>query len=415
MAHFATTLKETPDMLPYAQLSDKERDYDRNMSTHTLKLILAQGYQLIPLDPPVPALIRDGPAIPDKGDMVDEQDLQWLKSRIERGETFLQPLEEGLQWLDDELGPSYREADESATRQQQAYLRTSFWCLVCAALAVLLAIYQLAGFPTFGAHHLTLPILELVLVILAVGLVLWDIQNNWKDSWLANRSRAERLRSLKFRALLDPKMWSSVTRDEAKANTRGAVRQINSISPDHLIAHLADAELDTAVPDLLTGSADIDRAIGNYYIRRRLVTQAEYAAKKEHEYHKADLRTKLFGTVFFFGVVSFVFAHAVLEVVQELSRHETPVDDWAQKVLIAFAAILPAAGAALHVYRDGREAGRNHLRTMATRKRLSQLHQYLEGCRNRKDQIRLIVQSEIVLASEHEQWLNLMKACDWYG
>jgi hypothetical protein len=112
----------------------------------------------------------------------------------------------------------------------------------------------------------------------------------------------------------------------------------------------------------------------------------------------------------------FVFAHDVLDLVDLLS-HPRPADAELMigKILVALAAILPAASAALHVYRAGREDGRNHLRTVATLKRLNALREKLDGCQSRKEQIRLMVQSEIAFSSEHEQWLHLMKECDWYG
>jgi len=38
---------ETPDMVPYAQLADSEREYDRLMATDTLRLLVALGYKTV--------------------------------------------------------------------------------------------------------------------------------------------------------------------------------------------------------------------------------------------------------------------------------------------------------------------------------------------------------------------------------
>ena len=38
--------KTTPCLVPYAQLSEAEKDYDRNTALETLKLILALGYKI---------------------------------------------------------------------------------------------------------------------------------------------------------------------------------------------------------------------------------------------------------------------------------------------------------------------------------------------------------------------------------
>jgi class 3 adenylate cyclase/tetratricopeptide (TPR) repeat protein len=40
--------KRHPDLVPYGQLSDSEKQYDRDTAVQTLKLIMARGYQIIP-------------------------------------------------------------------------------------------------------------------------------------------------------------------------------------------------------------------------------------------------------------------------------------------------------------------------------------------------------------------------------
>ncbi|MDD2962053.1 MAG: RyR domain-containing protein [Muribaculaceae bacterium] len=39
-------LKQHPCLVPYEQLSEEERDYDRNTATETIKLILSQGFRI---------------------------------------------------------------------------------------------------------------------------------------------------------------------------------------------------------------------------------------------------------------------------------------------------------------------------------------------------------------------------------
>lgn len=38
--------KTTPCMIPYSELSETEKDYDRNTALGTLKLIIALGYEI---------------------------------------------------------------------------------------------------------------------------------------------------------------------------------------------------------------------------------------------------------------------------------------------------------------------------------------------------------------------------------
>ena len=47
---FGTTrddkLKQTPCLVPYEELTEEEKDYDRNTSQETLRLILKLGYRI---------------------------------------------------------------------------------------------------------------------------------------------------------------------------------------------------------------------------------------------------------------------------------------------------------------------------------------------------------------------------------
>jgi hypothetical protein len=38
---------ETPDMVPYSQLPESEKQYDRVMADDTLKLLIALGYRIV--------------------------------------------------------------------------------------------------------------------------------------------------------------------------------------------------------------------------------------------------------------------------------------------------------------------------------------------------------------------------------
>jgi len=40
--------KEHPDLVPYDQLSEAEKEYDRKTALEALKVIVARGYQIVP-------------------------------------------------------------------------------------------------------------------------------------------------------------------------------------------------------------------------------------------------------------------------------------------------------------------------------------------------------------------------------
>lgn len=39
-------LKQTPMLVPYSELPESEKDYDRNTALNTLKLVIALGYKI---------------------------------------------------------------------------------------------------------------------------------------------------------------------------------------------------------------------------------------------------------------------------------------------------------------------------------------------------------------------------------
>jgi RyR domain len=46
--------KKHPDLVPYGELSEEEKQYDRDTAMETLRAILALGYQIRPGSPPAP-------------------------------------------------------------------------------------------------------------------------------------------------------------------------------------------------------------------------------------------------------------------------------------------------------------------------------------------------------------------------
>lgn len=40
-------LKQTPCLVPYEELTEEERDYDRNTSQETLRFLIKQGYKIV--------------------------------------------------------------------------------------------------------------------------------------------------------------------------------------------------------------------------------------------------------------------------------------------------------------------------------------------------------------------------------
>jgi hypothetical protein len=167
--------------------------------------------------------------------------------------------------------------------------------------AIVAAIVQLSG--VFGEKSHWLGVAELVLVVLALGCVLAAMYFNCRDEWIAQRSIAERMRSLKFKALLDPRMWGS-SRTGLIHDVAARAQSTTALAGGELPVGLKD-HIPVPEPSSLASDPALHAAIVDYYSRRRLGGQVAYFRKSLQRHHDADRRTKLFLPVLFFAVLTF--------------------------------------------------------------------------------------------------------------
>lgn len=424
--------RQTPNLVPYQALSEEDKDYDRRLLTHALGLLVLKGYRIVP--PESDTLLAPNGELTH----LSQEDFEQISNEYP---DMPEPLRERLTVIDTIFASSFRDWDSAARHYQTKYLRASLACTICVFLAIALALYQVAGYPSWGMHFLAIPLIELGLVGLASLLVLRDFQNEWKDNWLINRIRAERIRSLKYRVLLDSDFWRETSRPEVEAKLHKAVHELSLAGPKNLPTWL---ELcDVVTPSMrLSGDMLLDKTVCDYYFQSRLIAQLNHATRKAHEHERKDHRTKIYGTVLFFAVLAFVFSHVLIDLVGH-TMHAEPVsatlhdnspgetsqpsshpgqfqkaDSGSQiisRLLALLAALVPAIGAALHVYRSGREAGRNHLRMKALGLKLGVFRSELERPSILSQHLSTMAQCENALLAEQQQWLQLMKECEWYG
>lgn len=396
--------KQAPGLVPYEELSEAEKDYDRTTLTQTLKLVLSKGYRIVPPDDHRFAS-KEGPVKLPESEVVDAP---------EDAAKLPQQLGDRLSSLNAILGDSYKLWDTAATHFRKKYLLSSLWCTICVVVAIVLAVYQVAGYPTWGG--MTIPLLELSLVGIASVLVLRDFQHKWKDNWLLNRWRAEQMRALKFRTLLDRGLWQERSVTDVEAQLANEVRTLSMAASDHLPTVLESFELPAIGSTTLSGNRDLDEAICGYYFRERLVSQARHATAKAHQHEKKDVQTKIYGTILFFAVLAFVFSHVLIDLVlhEKQGERKAPqavaaaekdtkpshLPEQISKILAVLAALVPAFGATLHIYRSGRESGRNHLRMKALCRRLGSIRMELERPSSLEQHLRMMAQCETALADE---------------
>jgi hypothetical protein len=398
--------KQTPNLVPYDQLSEEDKDYDRRVSSHTLALLLQRGYRIVA--PGAETLFGLQAALTES---VEDDFTPDLPDSPE----IPAPLRERLTAINEIIAEDFKQWDGAASDCQRTYLRASLRCTLCVMSAIALALYQVAGYPTPGLHYLVIPIVELLLVVNASRYVLHDYRHQWKDNWLLNRARTERVRALKYHALLDPELWSAATLPQVTAKLRQEVVELRLAGPHNLATWL---ERPSVIPvrSFLSGDLSLDQAICNYYWRRRVIAQLKHASKKAMSHEHEDNRTKVYGTVLFFAVLAFVFSHLLVDMVcHEQLEAKVPFPSFLSKLLAVLAALVPAIGAALHVYRSGREWGRNHLRMKALGLKLNLFRTELERPATLSQHLFTIHQCENTLLAEQQQWLQLMKECEWYG
>lgn len=398
--------KQTPNLVPYDQLSEEDKDYDRRVSSHTLALLLQRGYRILAPGAETPFALNA-----ELGGAA-EDDFEKLPAESPE---IPAPLRERLAAIDGIFGEDYKAWDRAAGVNQSRYWTASLCCTLCVVLAVALALYQLAGFPVEGLPHLVIPSVELLLVITASLCVLGDYRYQWKDNWLLNRTRAERVRALKYQALFDPDFWSAAKMPQVMSKLRQELVELQLADPYNLPTWLEQPSVNIA-PAAVSGDLALDQGICEYYRRHRLVAQLAHATKAARRHEHRDSRTKVYGTVLFFAVLAFVFSHLLVDLVcHEQLAAKVPLPLFLSKLLAALAALVPALGAAVHVYRSGRESGRNHLRMKALGLKLALLRTELERPATLGEHLSTIAQCENTLLAEQQQWLQLMKECEWYG
>lgn len=393
--------KTTPNLVEYGKLPEKEKDYDRRSAIEPVKVLLAEGFALTapgktPADATVAAPTAPAEDAVPADDMLDGP-------HLDAGHPL---LNEALTFISSQTYSKYSKANDESTVFQNRFRRAARSTVIAGVLSVLIAIWQLT-YPPHGIWHVALPAAELFLVVWAIGRVTFALlYQKLHLRWLTERSKAEHYRAAKFHFLLDPRTWDVERAKQSRAEFGEHVREIDTTNAESLAQWLTEVPKDPAQPSQLTRDRRLHEAITQYYLARRLSGQAKYLKRKAHQMHSDDGFSKTIGHVLYFLVLAFVFAHAIADLSGDAAS---------SKLLVMLAAMIPVLSAAIHTYRAGKETARNHLRFEASYKRLSAIQGGLEQSTSQAGQIRLMLASEAVLASEHQQWLQLMYECEWFG
>jgi hypothetical protein len=303
--------------------------------------------------------------------------------------------------------PPFQDAERNARKFQHHYLWSAGIGAVSGTFAVWLAIFQLYAHDANSAPRWTLftwlELLSVGITFLSVIVGMWA---SWKKRWLEERFRAENLRLLKFRSLIDPERWNAgkTHSEKAKHALSDKVSEAATTTFPSLPRWLKERARPEVREPLADGSITEERReLLDYYWRQRLDFQRTYLIGHARKFRNWDRMTWLLGSVLFFGSLAVVLAHVVVENFKHLPA------------LVLIAALLPVFGAGVRTYRAGTETARNAGRCEATHQNLCELSDGLRNATDANAQLRVLDCCEQVLEADVHEWMRLMTELEWFG
>jgi hypothetical protein len=333
------------------------------------------------------------------------------------------------------LRADFDDADREALSAQKKYgaatLRAARWGLI----ALLIALFQ-EFFLREWLEHLPevlkpfapyLRWLVLGFEILYTGatlyLVLQAISAKNKEKWLSERFKAERLRLLKFKLLIDPVLWRSDTKDLAQirglleTERRSIVNQ-----PEDIIHAFKGSEEMPDIPrraDCEKVPPDAMAELLEYYRRERLSVQRDYFEERLRRPRGATENETL-GPIFFFAGIACALFYLILELAT--AGMHTWNGELVGRGLLFASFLFPLGWSAVRTVKSAHQATRNRLRSFARHADLTQIEKALneETLRPPADWDRTFLFTclsacEGVLSIDQHEWIRLMIDAEWYG
>ena len=317
------------------------------------------------------------------------------------------------------LRKDFERADGDALRSQKAFQRIVRLAAVLGVLALLIGLAQ----RLWGAHAPGLWIeVELVYTLIALVFVLAAMLSGKHEHWLSERFRAEQLRLLKFKHLIDPTLWDRALRDLSPWKNRIATGQ-------RAIANQTDDLLDAlkvsdTIPDLPATedcfAVDVPalQRLLEYYRRKRLDAQLQYFEGKMHR--KMAIANPRLPPVFFFVGIALVLLSDILELVTKHTLE--PGLAWLSLAAVLLAFAVPMGWNAIRTIRGAFEFSRNAARSHARHAALAEISRSLDAATaqppERWDRPMIfgyLHLCEGILGSDQHEWIRLMKDAEWHG
>lgn len=369
-------LKTHPGLVPFEQLSESEKDYDRATARQALAQLLALGYSL-----------RGGGAVEEISSGSDA--------------AFESPAAHTTAAVE----PAFEMADSSAVRLGRLYRALALVSAVLGTLAVLLAIVQLF----IGHDHPRLLGALLAAEFASVALCLAGVISGmwWRvhHRWLVERHKAERLRALAAERLI---RHFAAPMDEAEF--RGRIEELAGMNFEALRRWLK-RDLTPMPPELMSAGASPSalEAFRRVYVQSRLAPQSTYLTEAEHRHERRDRLTRRVPVLLFFASILCVGVHSALH-----PLHGHLAEELARLGLL-LAACLPVVSAGLRSYREAVQMSRNAARFASKATALEILRTELLTAALPRRALVAAWHAEQVLEAEHREWLRLMIEAEWFG
>lgn len=393
--------RANPRLVPFAELPESEKEFDRRAALEPIKALKAMGWRFVPPGPAAPADSSAPPEIPPPPPDDD------LIARARQAHL-------------DTIGPAFDQVDRQARLHQLAHNVFTVAAAVFGTVAVVLAIVQLSR----TTARFT-PEQEVTAALIALTSVVLGVASTLLPRWLLYRFKAERLRSMEFQLLADPDLWRG---DRTRSRLERVAKDVAAIKGTSMRRLHRWLVLPPSSSLLAAPIASLDEeAVGrlaDHYLSERVSKQRDYFRRRYFRLRRMDQITRLFPPVVFFLSVFFAFLHFVLHLVAD--RYEAAGKAEPAATLIhtgvyctLLAATLPVVGAGVRTLRSAFEYGRNTLRYRAAHYALTRLANRLRpryrAAASPQEVLRDLAFCEHVLLLEHREWLRLMVEAEWYA
>ena len=309
----------------------------------------------------------------------------------------------------DTVEAAYHRADRAAICNQARHRLITIFAIVFGTLAVLFAVLQLSHLVD-ASWPLGLEVVAALVALVSVALGLVASQ---QANWLLERHKAERYRLLKYRFLIDPRLWcSDAARTTRIEQFRADLDGIERLTKSELHCWVEEDEI-PEVPDIRVDALidrDALRELTEYYQHKRLDVQIKFFEDRWRRNVRRDALTRHLGPALFFGSVLAALGHFAFDIVT--GDHGESI---VSRLLIVLAVVLAVLGAGVRTYRGAHEFARNTNRFQAKYLALTHLGDRLRQETDPTAICRDLWYCEQILESEHREWLRLMIDAEWFG